>query len=100
MRNTFDALFVLKFRCMFPSLILLLQSMSKFMDQNVQHSNRSPQQSNKNNTSIGLVVKKFWNKIVHSHTVLSQAHSDVSLFVLHLAFVNYIFCRIYFLCFF
>ena len=71
---------VIVFVCGCCRLILLLHSMSKFADQSLLPSNKASHKSNQG-SSVGLVVKKFWNKLVHAHAVLGQAHSDVRLFL-------------------
>ena len=55
-------------------MVLLIQTLSKYIDQ-MSLSGRSaasPQIPSTNNTSIGLVVKKYWHKIV---ALQSQVHS-------------------------
>ena len=61
----------------FSRLVLLLQAMAKYLDgmlnfgRGVTSANTGP------GNSIGLVVKKYWNKMVHLYTVLQQLQSEV-----------------------
>ena len=59
---------------------MYLQLIGKYADQQVTGLTyaKTPL-ANKTNTSVGLVVKKIWNKIVQSHGMLSQYSSEVLL---------------------
>lgn len=59
-------------------LILYLQLIGKYADQQVTGLRyaKTPLPA-KTNTSVGLVVKKIWNKIVQSHGMLTQYSSEV-----------------------
>lgn len=59
-------------------LVLLLQSMSKYTEQTL-HTNSIGNQSaqHTSSTSIGLIVKKFWCKMVQLGSFIHQIHTEV-----------------------
>ena len=70
-----------RFYCIMVSLhrmVLLLQAMAKYLEQTLAMGTRKATAVQASgNTSIGLVVKKYWNKMVQVYTVVQQVQSEV-----------------------
>ncbi|XP_013408045.1 coiled-coil domain-containing protein 157 isoform X2 [Lingula anatina] len=59
-------------------LVLLIQGMSKYADQTLASSSRStPANLQGSSVSIGLTVRKYWNKMVHLHANVQQLQSEI-----------------------
>lgn len=59
-------------------MVLLLQSLAKYLEQTLAlGSRKATAMQSSSNTSIGLVVKKYWNKMVQAHTLVQQLQSEV-----------------------
>ncbi|KAJ8042606.1 hypothetical protein HOLleu_09398 [Holothuria leucospilota] len=68
------------FELVIDRMVLLLQSFSQFTDQMLSGASGRPPTANPkavgNQMSIGLVVKKFWNKMVQLSILLHQLSSE------------------------
>ena len=60
----------------FCSFVLLLQSLAKYMDSGLVKKDAQDQKSS-THTSIGLVVKKYWNKVVQASSTVQHLQSEV-----------------------
>ena len=59
-------------------MVLLLQAMAKYLEQTLAMGSRKASAfQSASSTSIGLVVKKYWNKMVQVYTVVQQLQSEV-----------------------
>ena len=55
-----------------------MQAMAKYLEQTLSMGSRKASAvQSASNTSIGLVVKKYWNKMVQIFTVVQQLKSEV-----------------------
>ena len=55
-------------------MVLLLQAMAKYLEQTLAMGSRKASAfQSVSSTSIGLVVKKYWNKMVQVYTVVEQS---------------------------
>ena len=58
--------------------MLLLQAVAQFLDGMLNLGRGISAKYKTSHSSVGLVVKKYWNKMVHMDTVLQQLNSEVS----------------------
>ncbi|CAH1802625.1 unnamed protein product [Owenia fusiformis] len=57
-------------------MVLLYQAMSRFADQSLAANRPTTAKPPGSNMSIGLVVKKYWNKTVQMQTLITQLKSE------------------------
>ncbi|KAI0213512.1 hypothetical protein LSAT2_001449 [Lamellibrachia satsuma] len=57
-------------------MVLLVQSMSHYLEHSLVMGQQKSVSPASTSTSIGLVVKKYWNKMVQLQTVISQEQSE------------------------
>lgn len=62
----------------FCRLLLFIQCSSKFTDQLIT-TGRAPSVAESGGTSVGVITKKYWSKMVQLQTGVQQITSDVSL---------------------
>ena len=66
----------------FFRLVFLLQACTRYLDGLLNFGRGLSSNNNQGNfNSVGLVVKKFWNKMVHLYSVLQQLNSEVFLII-------------------
>ena len=59
-------------------MLLLLQAMAKYLEQTLTIGSRKATIAQASSVSIGLVVKKYWNKVVQVYAVVQQLKSEVT----------------------
>ncbi|XP_046578937.1 coiled-coil domain-containing protein 157-like [Haliotis rubra] len=57
-------------------MVLLMQSMGKYTEQLMASVKTGGENSSTSSSSVGLVVKKYWNRLIQLHTVVQQTQSE------------------------
>ncbi|XP_071110838.1 coiled-coil domain-containing protein 157-like [Haliotis cracherodii] len=57
-------------------MVLLMQSMGKYTEQLMASVKTGGDNSSTSSSSVGLVVKKYWNRLIQLHTVVQQTQSE------------------------